>query len=242
LPILTSDEISADTAQGWLLLQAQHQLPGGIKFARAPGSDVLMLCGDLPLHPRPLVQPRWQGMQQGFVQALRQLKRLRRGMPSPLAGDAHPTLPTVTLPESVQTLLHEGNWSWTTHHDETLVTVPLYARVHLVKLQQLEGHGVLRCWEAHTLPGTLSTVCRQAIAAFLLESNARLRLVRCSLREREHPEVMAEVSLESAWVDVTTLGQALDAVAVATHVVWPVLPALATESVAHTYIQKCGVA
>jgi hypothetical protein len=233
----------ADTAQGWRLLQAQQQLPYGVKFGCAPGSDALLLCGELPLHPRTLVRPRWQEMQHGFMQATHLVKQLRHGTALALeAADAPRAMPTAVLTEQVQTVLHDGTWSWTTQHDKALVTVPVHERLHLVTLQQLEPGGTLRCWQEQPLPATLSPVCRQAIGAFLLEGNTRLRLARCSLRAGDQLGVMAEVSLAPAWVNVVTLGQALDAVAVAAHLVWPVLPALATETVAQKYLQTCGVA
>jgi hypothetical protein len=243
LPIPATEATTAHIALYWKLLQAQQYLPGGVKFGRAPGSNTLILSGDLPLHPRSLIRARWQVMQQGFIQALDLLKQSRRSTSLSLtAEDTQPTTHPVALTEHMQTILHEGSWSWTTQHDETLVTVPLQEHVHLVTLQQLGPSGTLWCRLEHPLPVMLSAVCRQAIGAFLLESNTRLRLARFSLLDGDQYGVLAEVSLEPDRVNVVTLGQALDAVAVAAHLVWPVLPAFTTETIAQMYLQMCGVA
>jgi hypothetical protein len=224
------------------LLQAQNLLAGDVKFGMSPSGRALGLYGDLPLHPRTLLLPRWQVLRQGFVQGLRFLKRLRGGTTagqSETQGSQAPA-PATELAENVRAVLQEGEWSWTEQQGVALVTVPLKAQVQIVRLVQMEANGRVHCRLEHPLPTALPTVCRRAVGTFVLEGNSRLRLVRLGHMAAAHNGVVAEVSLEPDWVDVMALGQALDAVAVAAHLIWPVLPALATEEVARHYLQTRG--
>jgi hypothetical protein len=206
-------------------------------LACSPDGGSLVLQGDLPLHPQTLVLARWQAMQQGFVQGVRLLKQMRHGISETTheaSGSSLPT-PSIELTENLQTLLQDGGWSWTAQQGEALVSVPLHDRVHLVRLVQSEAHGTLQCRLEQPLRDTLSAMCRQAVGAFLLEGNTRIRLARLSLLPTGQG-VVADVCLAPTWLDVVTLGQAMHAVAVAAHVIWPVLPALATEAVAQLYL------
>lgn len=220
------------------LWQAQRHVPGGVKFASSINRYTLVLQGDLPLHPRALVLPRWQILQQGMVRGLRLLRRLRtRAAAAQPDTQASPSPPvTAELPEHIQAVLQEGGWSWTTQQGAALVRVSLQEHVHLVRLA-MATDGILWCGMACPLPWLPAPVCQRAIHAFMLESNTRLRLVRLSYTVEAQTGVVAEVGVPPDWLDVTTLGQALEAVAVAAQLLWPVLPTLAAEDVARLYLQ-----
>jgi hypothetical protein len=115
----------------------------------------------------------------------------------------------------------------------------MHEQLSLVKLE-MAPDGALQCHLDYPLPTVLAPVCRRAISALILEGNTRLRLVRLGYTAVAQPRVSAEVGMPLDWVDVTSLGQALDAVAVAVHLLWPVLPTLAIEEVARRYLQTCG--
>ncbi|MEE8301517.1 MAG: hypothetical protein V3S24_03670, partial [Candidatus Tectomicrobia bacterium] len=143
------------------------------------------------------------------------------------------------LCDPTRVALDDGGWDYTETDDGCRVKVPLRQQVHQVNLALRPDAGTLRGYLEYPLPSSLAVVCQRAIGAFLLESNARLRLVRLGIACTTDTTdcVVAEVSLDLSCVQADAIGQLLDALAVAAHLIWPVLPALETEAVARLALQ-----
>lgn len=216
------------------LLHVQQYLPDNLKFVVYDQAR-LALQSDLPMYPRTLIQQRWPALPQAFKDAL-PIVRQRHKRPSlPLASNSA----SATLCDAVRGALADGGWDFTETEQSCLVNVALRQQVHQVHLGLSTEAGTLRGYLGHPLPPSLPFVCQRAIGAFLLECNARLRLVRLNLTSANC--VVAEVSLALSCVQADTIGHLLNALAVAAHLIWPVLPALQTEAVARLVLQTRDV-
>jgi hypothetical protein len=233
------------------LLHTQHVLSGGVKFGAAPEPGVLALYGDLPLQPRALLHRRWHALRHGMaqgVQACAQLcqepstcQRQEGQFPMPdapchmLSQESSPPSRRDDRLEHLQALLQEGGWHGTLQ--QHTVQVDLQLRAEEYRLTFLHNDDdTWQCRLHYPLPASLPAVCSQALHIFLLEGNTRVRLARFGVLMGQTPSVIAEVHLHADWLAADTLCQALDATAVAAHVLWPVLPALLTAEVARLYL------
>ncbi len=231
LPLPASMRSKAD-GDDWLL-HVQPHLPDNLKFV-AYDQARLALQGDLPMHPRALLLQRWPALPQAFKDALLIIQQGRNRPPLSLAS-----VPSDALCDPARLALDDGGWDYTETDHRCLVDVPLRQQVHQVNLVLRPDAGTLRGYLEYPLPSSLPIICQRAIGAFLLESNARLRLVRLGIAATADTTdcVVAEASLALSCVQADAIGQLLDALAVAAHLIWPVLPALETEAVARLALQ-----
>jgi hypothetical protein len=233
LPLPASVRNKAD-GDDWQRLHVQPQLPDNLKFVVYEQAR-LALQSDLPMYPRALLQRRWATMPQAFKDALLIVRQRRsRASLSPAR-----VIASEALCDAARAALDDGGWDYTETDATCRVSVPLRQQVHQVNLVLRPDTGTLRGYLEYPLPSSLAAVCQRAIAAFLLEGNARLRLVRLGLTRMADATdcVVAEASLALSCVQADTIGQLLDALAVAAHLIWPVLPALNTETVARLALQ-----
>jgi hypothetical protein len=232
-PLPTSVRSRADD-DAWKLLHVQPQLPENLKFVVYDRAR-LALQGDLPMHPCVLLAQRWSAMLQAFKDALPIiLQRRTRQLTLPATA-----MGSDALRDAVRVALDDGGWSWAETADAYLVNVPLRQQVHQVHLGLMSNTGTLRGYLEYPLPSTLAVICQRAIGAFLLQSNVRLRLVRLGITPTADTTdcVVAEASLALSCAQADAIGQLLDALAVAAHLIWPVLPVLETEAVARLALQ-----
>lgn len=212
----------------WELLKANAVLAGLAKFAFAPTGTVLR--ADIPIHPGSNLVLRLDQACRAIACAL----RLSPATPQspPLSAEAETRM-------DLGDLCEKAGWPFTSRHAEHCAVVLESRDGGHTALVSTEPE-TLRVFTEIALWNTLSADSREALAALLLEANARVMLVRASIAEEETGGVAQLEVVFGTPVSSADLGCALEALSAGSQLCAGVAELLQNETAAKLFLSVRG--
>jgi hypothetical protein len=257
--------VHEDDAAGFAaqLLEAHHRIIAPVKFAREHHSGRYLLLGEVgpgnAAHSD-AHKAMFMGIREGLAQGMTSFGTFTAGKrpvphregPKEQAEDDTPREPPPeTIREQLAEFLRQRGHDWSQH--ETGFLIALDTERYFQKIDiHLQPKGVIYFQSQLTAftAAALSRASRQALTAFLLNANSRLRLARASIIGSEEEDdgkniagkgnrntaVVLEVATSAAMLSPTFTEQALSSLIVGARFTTLEVQALCDEDVAQAYL------